>query len=194
MIRNSLFAIACALMATACASSRPVTLAYDTTSVQPYEGSKTVAMGTVIDERGNGTNWLGAIRGGYGNPLKVLETDEPVNNVVADLILEGMKARGMAGSNAKSPFELNFIINTLSSSQYARREAHADIIGILTDRDAGKPVYTAQGTADNVDGSALSMKTGVFADPEELRALLNTTLQQAIDNLLDDPGLRAALK
>ena len=61
----------------------------ETVKYQPTEltsssasGQVPVVIGTFVDDRGTNANWLGAIRGGYGNPLKKLYTDRPVSEVV----------------------------------------------------------------------------------------------------------------
>jgi len=38
------------------------------------------------------------------------------------------------------------------------------------------------------------MDVGIFASPEELRAVLERTLQEVVDQALDDAELRAALR
>lgn len=42
-------------------------------------------------------------------------------------------------------------------------------------------------------GNLLSVDTGILADVEDLRKVANDTLQQAVDETLDDPTIRAAL-
>src|SRR3712207_1370693 len=39
--------------------------------------------------------WIGTIRGGYGNPLKRLHSDVPVDQVVAQAFAAGLAARGL---------------------------------------------------------------------------------------------------
>src|SRR5260221_652372 len=41
-----------------------------------------IEMGSVVDERKNGTHSLGAIRNGFGGSLKMLETQPPVAEVI----------------------------------------------------------------------------------------------------------------
>jgi hypothetical protein len=45
-----------------------------------------------------------------------------------------------------------------------------------------------------VEGSVLTLSAGIFGSVEELRALMEKTLQQAIDQALDDPALRNAVR
>jgi hypothetical protein len=50
-----------------------------------------VVVGRFSDDRGEPANWLGAIRGGYGNPLKKLESDEPVSDLVGQVFAAGRR-------------------------------------------------------------------------------------------------------
>jgi len=52
-------------------------------------------VGTFVDARGEPANWLGAIRGGFGNPLKNLESDRPVADIVGAAFADGLRARGV---------------------------------------------------------------------------------------------------
>lgn len=54
-----------------------------------------ITVGSFIDQRGETPTWIGAVRGGYGNPLKKLETDQPVSTLVQSAFADGLKARGL---------------------------------------------------------------------------------------------------
>ena len=47
---------------------------------------------------------------------------------------------------------------------------------------------------DTVEGSLVSLDTGVFASVEDLRKVAHKTLQKAIDQTLDDPEFRRAIR
>jgi hypothetical protein len=52
----------------------------------------------VANERragGDDPTWIGTIRGGYGNPIKHLNADAPVDRVVAQAFADGLAARGL---------------------------------------------------------------------------------------------------
>ena len=82
------------------------------------------------------------------------------------------------------------MIKKLDCSQYARREAHAEIEVSVYDTPGGKALFTRTYTADNLDGSLLALNTGVFASVDTLRALAEKTLDQVVDKALDDSALR----
>jgi len=154
-------------------------------------GEPSVALGTISDGREHAANWLGAIRGGYGNPLKVLITQGSVADTVGQAIGAGLAARNLAAEGAR--FRLDIHIQQFDCNQYARKEAHIELIARLIDVASGATVYERNTRVDRVEGSVLSLRTGIFASHEELRALANAAMQEAVDTALDEPGLRAAL-
>ena len=172
-------------------STTQVGLKYEApASASKARNDASVSIGTFVDSRGNGANWLGAIRGGFGNPLKTLESDVPVAKLVEATFDSGLKARGFREGRE---FQVGGVIRKLESSQMARREAHAVIDVTVTKLANGQQVFTRTYTADNVEGSIFNLQTGVFASTEDLRAVLERTLREVVDKALDDSALRNAL-
>lgn len=194
MIRALLLAVVVGAVASGC-TTNSVEMTYDQAAIQPVsdQASQSVALGAFSDRRGHGANWLGAIRGGFGNPLKTLETPQPVNEVVRDAYRQGLEARGiLAAGDSQAPI-MRVVINQFDCNQYVRREAHIEFAVELWDPEAERVVYEREVVVDNVEGSLVSLDTGVFAEVEDLRKVANDTLQQAVDKTLDDPAMRAAL-
>ena len=152
-----------------------------------------VVVGRFSDDRGQPANWLGAIRGGYGNPLKKLESDEPVGDLVAQVFAAGLKARGLSADPSSARYVLSGSIKQLDCNQLARKEANAEIQVAVSESKGGKQVFANEYRASNVEGSVLTLSAGIFGSVEELRALMEKTLQQAVDQALDDPALRRAV-
>lgn len=157
-------------------------------------GQSLVAVGRFSDDRGEPSNWLGAIRGGYGNPLKKLETSEPVSDLVSKTFAAGLKARGLAGDSSNVRYLLSGSIKRLACNQMARREANAELEVVLSESAGGTRIFSNVYRASNVEGSVLSPFTGVLASVEDLRVLTEKTLRQVVDQALDDPALRSALR
>ncbi len=185
-----LYLLLATLLLGACSSTQ-VTLPYVAPASVARAGA-TVEIGSVDDRRENSPNRLGAIRGGYGNPLKYLDTAVPVKDMVRDAFIDGLKAR--AAYADVSPFIMSIVINRLDCSQYVRREAHANFHVRLVSKASGAEVYQKTTSVDLEDGSAFALDAGIFGSVEDLRVVLNRALQQAIDQALDDPGLLAVLK
>jgi uncharacterized lipoprotein YajG len=152
-----------------------------------------VAVGSFVDQRGETATWIGAIRGGYGNPLKVLEVAPSVSAAVQDAFTAGLRARGFAVSGGTS-YQISGVIKKLDCSQYVRREAHVEIEVDVFDNSTGKQIFSRTYTADSLEGSLVSLKTGVFASEADLRAVAQKTLAQVIDKALDDTAFRSAIR
>ena len=194
MIRTTLIAL-CFCSLAACTSANKVDLKYAPTSaIQPAPANATVKVGSFVDSRGETKTWVGTIRGGFGNHLKDLDTGEPVSTVVEQAFNDALKARGVDVNSHNAPFQISGVIKNLIGDQVVRREANAAIDVSVIDNSNGQKRFSQTYTANVVDGSALSMSTGVFASVEDLRAVIEKALREAVDKALDDSALRAALK
>ena len=193
MLKRILFAIvvttlsACGTTNVGLKYSAPPTVAQASTRAQP------LLVGNFIDKRGEPATWLGAIRGGFGNPLKNLESDKPVADLVKAAFADGLRARGVAPDQVSAAFQITGTVKKLDCNQIVRREANVEIEVAVLDR-AGKQRFIKTYSTSNLEGSPVSLSTGVFASIEDLRATLETTLRETIDKALDDSAMRAALQ
>jgi uncharacterized lipoprotein YajG len=136
--------------------------------------------------------WLGTIRGGYGNPLKALAANRPVDEVVRQAVNDALAARGwLAGESA--PVEVLVNIVQFDANRYVRMEATSALEVTLRDRATGSVLWQGSERVYNVQGSLLAVDTGVFASPDALHALMLRTMNESIDRLLAQPGFVAAL-
>jgi len=146
----------------------------------------------VFDYRKNDPHWLGAIRGGFGNPLKKLTTEEAVSEVVQDAFESALQARGIPSEGA-DPFTMRINLIRFDSSQYVRREAHANVTVMLEGSD-GESEWTESFQSDVIQGSMVALDTGIFASVEDLRKVALQALNEVIDQALNDPGFIDTLK
>ena len=178
----------------ACGTTR-LPLAYAPPSSVAARGPAVVDTVSALDQRGESApdaNWIGAIRGGFGNSLKRLETDRPLTEVVADATRDALRARGMLGGSG-APYDLRVAIEQFESDQVARREAKVRLRLAWIRRAGGATAFANQGQADIVSGSAITFEAGVFGSVEALRAIAAQAMGQALDQALDDPALTAFL-
>lgn len=187
------FLLLSALLVLAACEVPPVQLRYaPTTAVAPGSGSAFV--GAVLDQRGEtDPNWIGAVRGGYGNPLKVLRGEQPTAGAVRQAFSDGLAARGMLAPVGGGGRELRIAVVQLDVDRYIRLEARLDlrleVVGA-----SGQPVFRDEVKVNRVTGSIIALDAGIFADPNELRDLLARLLSEAVDQLLDKPGLHQAVQ
>ncbi|MBB5695192.1 YajG family lipoprotein [Muricoccus pecuniae] len=154
-----------------------------------------VAVGAVVDDRRGGredANWIGTIRGGYGNPIKRLEAPTPVRDVVAQAFRDALGARGLLAASGGG-YELRVTIAEFDATQYMRREATAEFRASLVQQPSGRVVWTSQGRSHVVEGG-LTLATGIFGDVEELRRTALRAMSEAIDGMLDRPDFAAAIR
>ncbi len=186
------------LLLAACGTT-PVTLPYaSTAAVQPAGTARpVVAVERVDNQRSTGREdptWVGTIRGGYGNPLKALNTTEPLDRVIGQAFRDGLAQRGLGAGAGQGRYALAVVIHQFDANQYVRREATADFSVVVTERATGREVYRDRERVYNVDGSVLALDVGVFASTDNLQRVAVLTMNQAIDRLLDKPGFRAAMR
>lgn len=136
--------------------------------------------------------WIGTIRGGYGNPLKAVQADRPITEVVRAAMSDALAARGwMAAQDPK--VDVIVVIVEFDANRYARSEATVNLEMKLRDRASGREIWQHTERVYNVSGSVLALDTGVFASTADLHALALRTMNEAIDKILNRPDFAAAL-
>jgi uncharacterized lipoprotein YajG len=153
-------------------------------SVQP------VSVGTFLDNRNETSTWLGSVRGGFGNPIKTLESSQPVADVVQAAYIDALKAKGITIDSSAS-LQLSGTVRALHCTQMAHREATAEIEIVVVDKVTGQKRLTQTYSAKTVNDSGVAR--GVFASVEELRLVLEKTMRDVIDKTLGDASFIAAL-
>lgn len=145
-----------------------------------------VSLGEFVDERPKKPNDLGVIRGGYGNVIKRLRTNEPISKVVQQGFADALSAKGLlAGNTENAPFVLDGVINKLDCNYYINKEAHTHITVRLTEA-GGKTLFKNQYKSDKTEGG---WGAGIFGSAESLGRLAETSMQDAIDQALTDSNL-----
>lgn len=169
----------------------------------PYAGKGTsettpqqavVNVGVFTDQRKHAANWLGAIRGGYGNPLKTLETPIPVSQVVRNAFVDGLAARGLLSKKDDAPLTLFGVVEQFDCNQVGRREAHARIRVTVVDNRQAEQLFSQTFSRDTVTGSMITLDAGVFASVDDLRQVAATTLNEVVDEALDSPQFLRAVR
>ena len=182
------------LLPTAACSTTAVTLPYAPTAAVQTAARPTVAVVAVTDVRAEkDPTWIGAIRGGYGNPLKNVTTVRPVRDEVEAAFRDALTARGLLAPGGAA-YRLDVEVKRLSCNQLARREGHATFAVALVDARSGRTVYRDEAEARVVTGSIITFDAGLFASVEDLRDVARQAMSQAIDQALNRPGFVAAVQ
>lgn len=176
-------------------STHTVGLAYRPAVAPTPAASKpsvTVSVGDFTDNRHEPSHWIGAIRGGYGNALKTLETDKPVSELVKEAFKQALVARSIYSDAGQ--VVLSGWIDKLDGDQYARKEATVQLRVIVADRQARRELLNRPASANKIEGSAMTIRSGVFGSVEELQSLIERVLSQTVDEFVDSSAFRDLLQ
>ena len=183
-------ALLLALLSSACSTHR-VQIKYEPSSpILEKDRGATIASVHSTDDRGAGEDWLGAIRGGFGNPLKKLRTSMPISDVVTATFLDALRARHMLGAPDSSNKAIEINIEKFDCSQLARLEAHAHLKVTIVSLPQRVPVFSKSYLTDNAE---FSWAGGILADVNVLANFAQATLNETIDKVLSDPFFLDAL-
>jgi len=174
-------------------STTTTTLRYepvDPIKIEPAS-NPVATVGTITDLRKEeDPRWFGAIRGGFGNPLKKLVGDTPMNQTVARSLSDALKQRQLLASGDSAVVRIDGTIEVLDCNYYFNRDAHAKLTLNLVDAKSGVPLFSQSQMTDNSEGG---VGAGIFGDVNHLAEFMQKTLNQTIDKFFADPGFMAAL-
>ena len=143
------------------------------------------------DNRSTGDNWVGAIRGGFGNPIKKLRTSEPISEVVTAAFVDALRVRNMLGTPGSSSKAVEISIVKFDCSAFFRSEAHAHLNVTILSLPQRVSLFSKLYVTD--DAGFGKGEGGIFGDPSTLAAFAQSTLNQTIDKVLADPFFHDAL-
>jgi hypothetical protein len=149
-----------------------------------------IASVAATDQRREAPTRLATIMGGFGNPLKTLDTAKPVKDEVAVAFVAGLRVRGLLALEGGAPYRITLVIRKFDADMIMGRTARIDITMAVVNLQ-GVSVYE-QGIADQLDDFKF-FQTGVMADIGDLQLLSETLLGRTVDRLLDDPAFRLAI-
>lgn len=175
-------------------STTVVSLNYDAKDIaRTGAAMPTVTVAAFKDNRGRDRKALGAIRGGYGNPLKTLELDKPISDVFSEAFTHALTARGLYSPASAARYILRGTIDEFSADQVIKRKVKIGMSIRVTTADGSRTVFSREYRNGEREGSLFTLKTGYLAEAEPLRAFAEESMKAAIDELLDDPAFRRAI-
>jgi uncharacterized lipoprotein YajG len=151
----------------------------------------TIAAVTATDQRKEAPNRLATIMGGFGNPLKTLDTTRPVKDEVAAAFTDGLRARGLLQTDGRGPFQIQLLIRKFDADMIMGRTARIDLDLTVIDQASQQVIY--QDTVQDQRSDFALFATGVFANIEDLQKLAQTVLDATVNRMLDKPEFRAAI-
>ena len=147
-------------------------------------------IGSIRDDRNEESTWFGAIRGGYGNPLKKLHADQAVSSVVATALSDALRKRGLLASGDSAKVRIDGLVTEFQCNYYWNRDAHVHLTLCVVDLISNDVVFTQNYKTDTKEAG---VGAGIFGNVDHLAAFTQQTMSQTIDEALADPALLAAL-
>lgn len=182
------FLLALVCFVAACSSPGSLSYTPETPPIPALGLRDTVSAVVVYDSRDEKPNRLATIRGGYGNPLKVLDTPIPVADVVAAVWTTALNRRQMLAPTG--PFRFQIVMKTLYGDQFMGRKAEL-LMDLAVYNRAGQVVY--RDTVKDGSYNFTLFDNGIFASIDDLRKKVEILLSQGIDRMLDKRQLNDAL-
>ena len=178
-----------AFLAQAACSNTVASLTYDPPTPVQMAAVPRISAVVAVDQRKEAPNRIATIMGGFGNPLKTLDTAKPVKDEVADAFTAGLRVRGLLGG-ANGPFLLSLTVRKFDADMIMGRTARIDLTASVLD-SAGRRVFEQVVTDSTSDFKFF--QTGVFAEISDLQGMCQVVLDRTVDKVLDNPAFRAAL-
>ena len=178
-------AVFLALAAAAC-STTAVDLPYSPAVPPVARGVPAIVAVTAADARDEkDPTYIGAVRGGVGNPVDTIVTKSPIADEVRAAFEQALAARNLLGAPGRDTLAIQ--VTKLSANQTIVRMAKAAFRMELRDA-AGHAIYSDSADVSRSSGYVFSARVS------DLNALGLQAMSEAIDQLLDKPGFLAALK
>lgn len=176
-----------------CASIQMVSIEYEpTVPVKPVcDLIQPVKVGVFDDARGTDSRWVGAVRGGYGNVLYRLVSDEPTSEVIRKAMVNAISSRSVVVATNAASLTIEGEIIKLDCNYFFNREAHAHILVRVVSSIDRTTIYTHTYRTDNTEPG---IGAGIFCDIEYLANFLNNTVNETIDKACSDPAFVEALQ
>jgi len=166
-------------------------LSYEGNGNQQAKSGEVIGEVVVSDDRGTDSDWLGAIRGGYGNRLKTLRTEVSTDQVVEKMYRVALEKSNLISTEQQRPFTLKVSITKFDCSYYFNREAHAHVDVSLIDNATSNITFSKPYKTDVKEKGA---GAGIFGDVETLRDLAESAMNETIDKTLSDQAFLNALE
>lgn len=180
----------CLAMA-ACTTDGTLTYAPTSAAVISVAPTPVIASVTSLDQRKESARRLATIMGGYGNPLKILDTTSPVSEEVAKVFTQALEQRGLLRPGVAAPYRMTLVVHKFDADQYLNAGARTNIDMQVLDQ-SGRIIY--HDSAQTSNARLQIFKSGIFASMTELQQMAQDVLDAAVDQLVDKFAFRAAVQ
>ncbi|MCP4847532.1 MAG: hypothetical protein GY899_06255 [Verrucomicrobiaceae bacterium] len=158
--------------------------------IQGKSDTPKLRVGRINDARDIKGTEIGAIRNEFGVPIKTLHAKRPIAQIAHNAFAYALKARNM--STVKNPkYTLSADIIELWCHQYTTQDAGCRARINIYNTSTKNLIFSKEYSAKH---SRQTLKITYWSSVEEVATVVSHTLQEIVDNALDDPDFRRAVR
>lgn len=173
-----------------CTTTTQVSLDYVPGSGQVIQGGAEFITQPFVDRRDVGPNELGTVRTQLGTPIEHVQTRVPVAQIVTNAFGHALQSRKMLSAKSAARYMITGEVLDLQCNLLVRPYGYAKLRVNVIEAGTGRIVHSGVYEGER-QGSAYIPGSGT---PVPLLGdLASGALQQAVDQALDDPSMRAQL-
>ena len=188
----SLFASLSALLFLAnCAATSQVSLDYQPRPGQMRKGAAEFTVGRFANMRKEGPYYLGTVRAPIGAPIENVGTRTPVEQIVANAFSHALDSRGMLTDPGREKYIITGEVLDLYCQQIVHPYGYARLRINVVRKGNGQLIYSRVYVGER---QSTAYRPGSGSPVPLLRELTSRALQDAVDQALDDPEMRARLR
>jgi hypothetical protein len=185
-----LFTSAIAISLCSCTTTSQISLEYVPGSGRILQGNAEFVTQLFVDRRDVGPYELGTVRTQLGTPIENLQTRVPVAQIVTNAFGHALQSRKMLSAKSAARFMVTGEVLDLQCNLLVRPYGYAKLRVNVIEAGTGRIVHSAIYAGERQRGAYIP---GSGTPVPILGDLASGALQDAVDQALDDPSMRAQL-
>ncbi|MBL9130912.1 MAG: hypothetical protein JNG86_06925 [Verrucomicrobiaceae bacterium] len=173
-----------------CTNTSTVTLDYLPPPGGLLRGTPEFSVGAFANKRGIDSHVLGTVRLPVGVTVDTVQTEVPVEGVVANAFAHALHARGMLTDSGKARYLVTGDVLNLDTQLLVHPYAFAKVRLNVVEMGSGRVLFSKVYTGER---QSTAYRPGSGSPIPLLQELTSRALQDAVDRAVDDPALRAQL-
>ncbi len=178
------------LLLCSCASTSQVSLDYVPGPGRTLQGSAEFVTQPFVDRRDVGPNELGTVRTQLGTPLEHVQTRIPVAQIVTNAFGHALQSRKMLSAKSAARYMITGEVLDLQCNLLVRPYGYAKLRVSVIEAGSGRIVHSGIYEGERQSSAYIP---GSGTPVPMLSDLASSALQEAVDQALDDPSMRAQL-
>ncbi len=173
-----------------CTNSSNITLDYVPPEGQVLRGAPDFSVGAFANKRGIESHRLGRVNLPIGVPLEMVNSDIPVETLVANAMAHALHARGMLTEGNQAHYLITGDVLNLDAQMVVRPSAYVKVRVNVVEMDSGRVLFSKVYESERISSA---YRPGTGSPVPLLQELTSRALQDVVDKAVDDPALRSQL-